>query len=216
MKILFFDLETTGLPSPETQKGTVSENYLQWPRIWQISAVVYDYSNGRVCTWDMSKFIKSYDRLPWISQDGNPVPIKNDVCMADGLLAHEVFPLISDAMHDADLIVCHNLAFDSRVFESECYRLREMGYDESDFRMPPKKSDGKPKICTMNSSSKHCAIPKANGKGLKWPTLQELHEVLFKKKYHGAHDSRIDVMATIDCFQELVRLGVIDLGGIKT
>lgn len=207
MKILFFDLETTGLPSRETQNGNVAENFEQWPRIWQVAwrMDVRD-ENGEIESFMDGQYIKCLDG-DWVADKTNPVPISHEQCR-NGRNGCDMFPFVSNLMHDADLIVCHNLAFDSRVFESECYRLIADGHI---CQLPPKKSEGKPKICTMTTSTKFCAIPKKEGKGLKWPTLQELHEVLFKGRYPDAHDALADVRATSRCFWELVQLGVIDL-----
>ena len=211
MKILFFDIETTGLPSHETQNGNVAENFEQWPRIWQISALMVGPDNPAS---DPLLWANHYIKPPaemgkeWIVDDGNPIAVRHEMVECYGIAPAESFPIISRAMHLADLIVCHNLAFDSRVFESECYRLIADGHV---CQLPPKKSEGKPKLCTMTTSTKFCAIPKKEGKGLKWPSLQELHEVLFKEQYKGAHDALSDVRATARCFWELVRLGVIDL-----
>lgn len=40
----------------------------------------------------------------------------------------------------------------------------------------------------------------------KWPKLQELYKVLFGHSFEGAHNAMADVVATKDCFWEMVRL----------
>lgn len=209
MKILFFDTETTGKPTPETMRGEVSENFKEWPRIWQIAWQEFELNSDG--SYQLLAESSDHIQCPdgdWVAQEGNPVPINHEQCRI-GWPASAVFSSLAEEMHHVDLIVCHNLAFDSRFFESECHRLNDEGWS---FRLPPKKSQGKAKICIMTSSSKFCNLPKPDGKkGLKWPSLQELHTILFGEKYENAHDALADVQATSRCFFELVKRGVIQL-----
>ena len=78
-----------------------------------------------------------------------------------------------------------------------------------------KEYEYKPKqvICTMNSTIDFCKLAKRDEKA-KWykkPKLAELHKVLFKDYFIGAHDAMVDVEATVRCFVELVNLWVIKL-----
>lgn len=126
-----------------------------------------------------------------------------------GQKQNDCFPRIAQMMHEADTIVCHNLRFDSRIFEGEMFRLLA---DNPETVMPPKKSEGKPKICTMNSTVKFYNLPFPSGrKGAKWPTLEELHTVLFGENFTGAHDALSDVRATSRCFFELLKREIIVL-----
>jgi len=46
---------------------------------------------------------------------------------------------------------------------------------------------------------------------VKFPTLEELHTVLFGENFQGAHDALADVRATAKCFFELLRRNVIEI-----
>jgi DNA polymerase-3 subunit epsilon len=69
------------------------------------------------------------------------------------------------------------------------------------------------KICTMMKSTSFCKLPAK--RGYKWPKLDELHQTLFGCDFEGAHDAGSDVLATVKCFFELVRLGVIEMPVIE-
>ena len=71
----------------------------------------------------------------------------------------------------------------------------------------PDSLPAKVRICTMQSSTEFCAIPGPYGN--KWPKLTELYAKLFKTGFEGEHNAAADVEATIKCFWELKRLGVI-------
>ena len=63
----------------------------------------------------------------------------------------------------------------------------------------------------MMKSTSYCKLPGKNGKGFKWPKLEELYQVLFGKQMENAHDALADVMACKECFFELIKLGIITL-----
>jgi DNA polymerase III epsilon subunit-like protein len=53
----------------------------------------------------------------------------------------------------------------------------------------------------MLGSTDFCAI--VGNYGFKWPKLQELHHILFKKQFEGSHDALVDVRACAKCYFEL-------------
>lgn len=61
----------------------------------------------------------------------------------------------------------------------------------------------------MMSTIKLCNIPQKNGKGIKFPKLQELHNVLFGCNFENDHTALADVRATVKCLKELMLRGVI-------
>jgi len=96
----------------------------------------------------------------------------------------------------ADVIVCHNIDFDSKILD--------IAMDRQDPFIPynPIK---KMYFCTMKQSTDMCKIKKNFGDGYKWPKLQELHYFLFKENFVGAHDAMNDVRATRRCYYEMMR-----------
>ena len=65
----------------------------------------------------------------------------------------------------------------------------------------------KPQLCTMQASTDYCKIP--GPYGYKWPKLSELHMKLFGEYFEEAHDAAADINATVKCFWELKRRGVM-------
>ena len=59
----------------------------------------------------------------------------------------------------------------------------------------------------MQSSTQFCKLPGCYG--YKWPTLSELHNVLFGKDFEDAHNAEGDINATENCFWRLRELGEI-------
>ena len=47
--------------------------------------------------------------------------------------------------------------------------------------------------------------------GYKYPKLNELYCKLFHRNFENAHNAFSDVLATIECFKELKKKGVIDM-----
>ncbi|MFT3679818.1 MAG: 3'-5' exonuclease [Ferruginibacter sp.] len=192
MNILFFDCETTGKPISYSASYTDVNN---WPRVTQLAFCLCD---------DAGNVIAQFQSL--IKPDGWVVPkeqffIDNNMsterCEAEGIPIREALEQLMAAKLQADVLSAHNLNFDHRIVWAEFVRAE----------MPPR--SGMHKICTMMQSTRHCNLP--GKRGPKWPTLGELHNVLFKKDFDGAHDALADVLALKDCFFELLNLGVISL-----
>lgn len=193
MNYLFFDCETTGVPKDYKASYEDVDN---WPRVTQLAWMLCN---------DDGSILSKYQTL--IKPDGWVVPneqffIDNNMsterCEAEGNPIGLVLALLMNDKMQTDFLVAHNLNFDHRVVWAEFCRAG----------IPPR--SGLTKICTMMKSTKFCNLPNPKGYGApKWPKLVELHKVLFKKDFDGAHDALADVIALKDCFFELVKRGVI-------
>lgn len=64
----------------------------------------------------------------------------------------------------------------------------------------------KDNFCLMRESTFFCGLPGKRG-NLKWPTLNELHAILFQQKFTPAGNARADVVAAARCFIKLMKLG---------
>lgn len=192
MNILFFDTETVGLPKDYRAPITDIEN---WPRMIQIAWMLVN-ENGDPIT--------SCKAL--IKPDGFLIPddvlkvhgITNDEAYLRGVNVNYILERFAAVLSDASLIVGHNISFDRKIVGAELYRA---GYEDL--------MHGKPRICIMMKSTQYCQLPKEKGNGYKWPKLEELYFKLFNKSKEGLHDAWQDVIATVDCFFELQRVGVI-------
>jgi DNA polymerase III epsilon subunit-like protein len=188
---LFFDTETTGLPknwkAPVTDLGN-------WPRMVQLAYWSYDADGTKVGGGD---FI--------IKPAGFTIPaeaerihgISTARALREGKDLEAVMRDFQSAIGRAECLVAHNMSFDEKIAGAEFLRCGM-----------PDVLQLKKKICTMKSATDYCAIPGPYGN--KWPKLTELHHKLFQKGFDEAHNAAADVMATIKCFWELKRLGIIE------
>ena len=192
-RLLFFDTETTGLPSDYNAPSTDLPN---WPRLVQISWIVSD---------DMGEIISKENHI--VKPNGFTIP--DDVAKIHGITTEkaleigenleEVLNHFWEDVQKSDIIIGHNVSFDESVVEAEFYRIGENHVFSFNYS-----------ICTKLVSTDYCKIPNPwNDKEYKWPKLSELYYKLFNKELVDAHDSAIDVQATFDCFWRLKELGVV-------
>lgn len=187
---LFFDTETTGLPS-----GPKSD-YHKWPRIVQIAWLLIDEDED----------VKSKNNYI-IRPDGFNIPER--VIKIHGITMKRAFEegvpvdyvlrkFLMDA-NFADLLVAHNVAYDYGVVRGELLRKRI-----------PDFLKGYSQFCTMTSKQilDYCKNFRANG-SRQCPSLSELHFLLFGEKLDNAHDALTDAEACANCFFELKKIGLL-------
>lgn len=188
---LFYDTETNGLPKDWNTSAKDVEN---WPRIVQLAWAQYDKLGNEIsCRADIIK----PDGFK-LEPEATKVHGITDEVAENGCDLESVLWDFVNSVAKSKYVVAHNLRFDRKVIRSELFRSRN---NDCCF-------DGSEEICTMLSSTAHCAIP--GPRGNKWPKLEELHRHLFDEDFEGAHDALIDVRACARCFFELKRLGVIE------
>lgn len=189
---LFFDTETNGLPKSEIVNGTKRTVY---PRVIQLAWLLLD---------DDLNEVESFCQL--IYPDGWSIPvdkfwIDNGYSTEKNTLYGVTMPTalyqFANAIDQCHTMVAHNIAFDSPVLASEFQRYGISANNKTSA-----------KICTMKATTEYCAISSNRG-GFKWPKLIELHEKLFGVGFDGAHDALEDVRATVRCFIELRRIGLL-------
>ncbi|OIO04951.1 MAG: 3'-5' exonuclease [Elusimicrobia bacterium CG_4_10_14_0_2_um_filter_56_8] len=187
---LFFDTETTGLPRNWKAPVTDLNN---WPRMIQLAYFTTDNEGKNT---GGGNFIIKPEGFT-IPEDASKIHgITTERALADGKDLLPVLWGFQAAIDQADFLVAHNMSFDEKIIGAEFLRS---GMPDS---LP-----GKKRICTMHSATDFCAIPGPYGN--KWPKLAELHQKLFKKDFKEAHNAAADVLATMNCFWELKRLGII-------
>ncbi len=188
---LFFDTETNGLPKDWKAPVTNLEN---WPRVIQLAFILVDKDFNKITQF--CELIKP-DRweIPtekfWIDNGYSTA-----VNQQKGFPMPDVLDLFVEVVNKSTQIVAHNMAFDHPVLGAEMLRYG-------------KRAAHKPtQVCTMRQSTSFCDIKNARG-GVKWPKLEELHQVLFRENFDNAHDALADVSATVRCAKELHSLGVL-------
>lgn len=181
MEIIVLDTETTGLVRPEP----TALNFQ--PFMTEIYACKLD---------EDFNFISEIEFLV-----KPPIPITAEITkitgITDELLADkpsffEVHKDIRKFFCGADAVVGQNIGFDMSILHYELFR-----HDlERKFCWPERH------ICTIESSYHY------KNKRL---SLQKLHEELFGEGFKDAHRAKTDVMATVRCFEEMVKRGDIVL-----
>lgn len=201
--LLFFDTETTGLPS---NWDAPSSDVTNWPRIVQISWII---SNDR------GQIISKHNYI--VKPEGFSIPIElakihgitTERALKEGEGLNNILDYFLRDLQQVSYIVGHNISFDKNVVAAEIYRKgSEKLLDEIVIDKYVDMLETKPTICTMLSSTNFCRIPRYDN-GYKWPKLSELYYKLFNKELVDAHDSSVDVQATFDCFWRLKELGII-------
>lgn len=187
---LFFDTETTGLPRNYNAPVTDLAN---WPRLVQLAYLLFDDGGNRIAGSDA--IVKPVGfTIP--AEAARIHGITTDRAQKEGKELLEVLQDFQNIMVKAKCLVAHNISFDEKIIGAEFLRSRMQN------NIPTKT-----KICTMQSATNYCALPGMYG--YKWPKLAELHRKLFDKDFEEAHNAAADISATVRCFWELKRLGII-------
>jgi len=94
--------------------------------------------------------------------------------------------------------VGHNVDFDRPIIGAELVRVG----------LPTVASQWMawPSVCTMKLGTDLCKLP--GRYGYKWPKLEELYRHLFGRGFEGAHRADQDMVATAECFFEMLRRGL--------
>ena len=192
---IFFDIECNGLPQFYDMDVRMTNN---WPKVIQLAWIVTD-EQGNV--HKRKNHIITPEGFEINDNVANLTGITTTRAMREGI---ELTTALSDFMSDvnnAQLLIGHNIDFDMKVVGCELYR-NDMDYE----RLLSKKT-----LCTMKRSTFFCAIPNPRGQfnDYKWPKLEELHCKLFGYTFSGAHDALADVEATMKCYFELKKKGIL-------
>jgi len=187
---LFFDTETSDLPRSWTAPLSEVNN---WPRIVQVAWITCDSEEN---------IIECQTRL--IKPDGFEIAagayqthgISTEFARENGEALLPVLDELAATINSSSVLVAHNIDFDATIVAAEFIRSG---------RANPIAS--KTRHCTMKESTEYCQLP--GNYGFKWPTLSELHTLLFGKDFKGAHDAAADCLACMNCYFRLKAIGII-------
>ena len=187
---LFFDTETTGIP--KNYKAPVSD-LNNWPRLVQIAWLVVDESGAEISS---AEHIVKPNGFTIPAEAAKIHGITTDIALDRGIDIKFALDGIAKDILAAKKLIAHNMAFDEKILGAEFLRA---GYSNH--------LDAKSRSCTMQAATNFCRLP--GPYGFKWPTLNELHNKLFRESFSGAHRALIDVRACAKCYFELKRLKVM-------
>ena len=186
MIILVLDTETTGLLPKRADE--------EYPHIVQISMRTYD-------TRTRAKKSTNIIVNPTIDIPESSTKIHgitNERARNEGISPTDALTLLALEVDNADVLVCHNLDYDTKVVAKE---LERHGF--VNVLKKPKMEQ----YCTMKSSKTLCnviAYNKRTGKPyVKYPTLSELYQKLFGADVEGLHDAHMDTAVTLRCYLQL-------------
>ena len=213
---LFFDTETTGLFVDEKQTFDLHHSFIKHDWRFQLMRQPHMVQLSWITTDKDCNIISQHDYI--IQPKGFSIPpaatrihgITTEIAKEKGTPIKEVIEKFMEDVCAANTLVGHNIAFDKRVINTELQRLKlhneyDIDYADDHYDLYSKES-----ICTMIESVPFCEIPSGNYyHPYKYPKLQELHKKLFGYEFEDAHNSMSDVIATLKCFKEMQKRGLI-------
>ena len=196
MKVLVFDTETTGLPQDNQASFYDSA---KWPYIIQLSYIMYDTETKEILEY-CDRIIKLDDAVQISPESISVHKITRERSNSEGIPITQVLEEFVNNIKLSDIVVGHNIIFDKRIVTVELYRNKMKNcFYKNGFVIP--------EYCTMKRTTELCAIPKVNKKTgetyNKYPTLSELHNVLFDSLPKGTHNAIADVMICLRCYIQL-------------
>lgn len=198
---LFFDTETTGLPTKKSPTDSTQAQLIQL---------------GAILANEDGEILEELNTLVQIgSAPINPYAfaahgITAERANTEGISLKEAFEEFYGLTNTAQCLICHNYNFDFKLIELISAQVVDEYNDPTIPDLMLSDIKELPFYCTMVQSKEFCALPFAGGrKGFKFPKLTELYSILFEKEYSGTHDAMADVTATMECFFELRKRGVM-------
>lgn len=178
------------------------------PDLVQLGFLMVDTSNWKIRNQG-SFLVKLRDGMG-IDEGAQRVHgISNEDCANFGIQHETALDLFENLCSGADVLVGHNIRFDSIVMQTAFHRDQRRGEDFDLFA-------SKKQICTMMESIDLCKLPsRSNSKSAsyksasyKWPSLEEAHRFVTQGKegetLEGAHDALVDSEACLKVFRYLV------------
>jgi len=197
MKVMVFDTETTGLP--KYMKHTPNQNNLDnWPHIVQMSYIIYDTDTDRVL--NITDHIIRVPEGVQITEENAAIHGITQEISQQGIPLNMALDEFMVEFDNMDLIVAHNIEFDKKMLMAELYRANYILCVDK-IRASTKY------VCTMQEGIDLCnikAFTKIEKKEyIKWPTLAELCQHLFKYEPKNLHNSLNDVAICLRCFLKM-------------
>lgn len=193
MKVLIFDVETTGLP----ERGASLMNLEKYPYIVQFSWMIYDASQNRIDNVN-DHIVKIPEHITIPIEASNVHGITNDRMRTEGKDINIILDIFTKDMLDSQVIVAHNLTFDKTIVQAEYLRNKRINWLGRHRKM---------EYCTMKRSLNICNIYKKNiytgEKTKKYPKLMELHHYWFKTVPNNLHNSLIDIFVCFRCYHQM-------------
>lgn len=203
MRIVFIDLETTGLPKQLTFDEYycyTKSKYYDSSRIVQIAIVICDFSTiSMEC-----KQLATYNYI--VKPDGFEInnshihKIDTKLAISNGTPFSTIIEKIAPDLFACDVMIAHNILFDRNIFLSELHRYK--------FNNLIYKINSMKYFCTSRGCAAVTKI-RYNANKFKQPKLSELYKFLFKKNIIVTHNALDDTNILVECFIELCKTKIL-------
>jgi DNA polymerase III epsilon subunit-like protein len=219
-QVMVFDVETTGLLN--TSKPIDSSKLAEYPYVLQLSYIIYNISNHSIV-----KTFNEYVRIPQhivIPEESIAIHgITRDVVNKRGKLMFSILQEFYQDFHNVNLVIAHNLSFDSAMISIEMKRnwfLLKYGFPYALSLFDPIYLNNEyiNTLCTMKSTVDVCCVlfpakPNYHNTTVsttattniryKWPTLLELYFHLFQENPENLHDAFMDCLVCLRSYLKL-------------
>lgn len=206
-KLLFFDLETTGLPIFKKSKklsqisryyNPTEYRYYDKSRIIQISWCL-DKCNCDTDLDNISNIIIKPD--DFVIENSYIHGISQKYAMEKGVSFNEAIDTkFKNALVEADYVIAHNAMFDTHILMSELYRYEFHGL----YNILKELLDDNKIICTGELGRNITKIPLTYAKFYKMPRLGEIYKFYYDEEMNNAHNAIFDVYAMMKVFNKIL------------
>lgn len=187
VKILVVDTETTGLP---LYKSSVLDSKQPWPV--QVGAVLMELGEGTFQR-TLNKLVLPPEGTYFHPRAVETHGITEEMVMANGSKAKEVFEELLDMSNEADIVAAYNLQFDEFVIRSASQRTSKK------FIKYP--------VLGNADKSRHMCIMKLTAANLnlsRWIKLEKAYEIYTGRTLTEAHDALADTVAAAEVYREIL------------
>ena len=185
---LVYDTETTGFFS-NLPLGDPSQ-----PCVVQLAFQLYE---DKKLIMSFKTLIKPefFNSIP--REATNVHGITYEDCVKFGIPIKEAFRVFYYGFKKCDVIVAHNISYDTKAMKSTLLKLKAPDDFIADF-------ENKKQYCTMMNAINVLKLPRGRGSGYKYPNLNECVEYFFKRSVVGAHDSMVDCQECANVYFRLI------------
>ena len=185
---MYLIFDCSGIDRPKDWKAPFSDTFA-WPRMIHLSWIVLDKELKPIDDFDHIIIPEGFGFTAEIEKRCH---IDQEDIDTKGAPLEDVLKGFDKSLKTVDYVLAHNMNFNENVVAAEFLRK---GISHSLFQ--------KERFCLMQESTFFCKLPSKTG-GYKWPTLTELHSIIFKKGYSPPNNARADVIAATRCFKALM------------
>ena len=185
---MYLIFDCSAIDKPKNWKAPFSDTF-SWPRMIHLSWISLDLELNPT---DNQNYIIKPEGFSIDKEIANRAKIDEEDIENKSVSLAEALEAFEKSLDGVEYVGAHNMTFNENVLAAEFLRK---GINHSLFR--------RVRFCLMQESTFYCKLPSKTG-GYKWPTLSELHTIIFQKAYAPPNNARADVIAATRCFKALM------------